>query len=175
VALPIHGKELGAREINRWCTEPTVPADPVTNCNRINIPKRSCRRIIDDFEAEKARTPRGVKTKHRISCDANAIMRHNTEHERAGRRTPSVNYNLLTGIANDHIARPIRADIAAAVVRYTNNGRRTVRKCGAQNSRDPDEKSDMPCPKMPSRLASGHVGASNYGVLRNTHLGAYSS
>jgi hypothetical protein len=55
-------------------------------------------------------------------------MRHNTKHERARGRADPVDDNVLAGIFKGDIARPIRADIAAVVICYANDGRRTVRK-----------------------------------------------
>lgn len=69
-----------------------------------------------------------MKTEHRIGSNTNSIMRHNTKHERARGRADPVDDNVLAGIFKGHIARPIRADIAAVVICYANDGRRTVRK-----------------------------------------------
>jgi hypothetical protein len=115
--LPIHGKELGAREINGPRTKTTVAADPLANWYGIKVPKGAGSRIVDDLKPEKTSTPGGVKTEHCICGDTNSIMRHDAEHKRAGRRTNSIDDNLLAGITKRHIARPISADVSAPVVR----------------------------------------------------------
>ena len=115
-ALPVHTKKLWAGQINCCEAEPAVAADPLANWHWIDVPKRACGGIINDLEAKKARTPGGVKTEHRVLRNTNSIRGHNAEHERTGRRTGAINNDLLTGITKCHIARPICADIATAII-----------------------------------------------------------
>jgi hypothetical protein len=142
--LPVHTLEFCAGQINCCEAEPAIATDPLPNLHRIDIPERSCGRIINDLIAEEARAPAGMKAKHRILRNTDPIMRHNAEHERTGRRTDAIDNDLFAGIAKGHVARPIGADIAAAIIGYANNGAGAFRKeqdenqseryceCGAQ-------------------------------------------
>jgi hypothetical protein len=71
---------------------------------------------------KKARPPGGVKTKHRVLRNADPVMRHNAEYECTSRRTDAVDNDLLASVAKGHIARPICADIAAAITCYADDG-----------------------------------------------------
>jgi hypothetical protein len=55
-------------------------------------------------------------------------MRHNAEHEGTGRRTGAIDNDLFTGVAKGHVARPISADIAAAIICYADNGEGILRQ-----------------------------------------------
>jgi len=63
-----------------------------------------------------------VKAKHRVLRYTDSIMRYDAEHERAGRRTGAINNDLFAGVTKRHIARPIGADIAAAIICYADDG-----------------------------------------------------
>jgi hypothetical protein len=67
-----------------------------------------------------------VKPEHRFCGNANAIMRHNTEHEGTCRRTGSIDDDFLVRVAQRHVARPIDTDIAAAVIRYAHDRSRSL-------------------------------------------------
>ena len=121
-ALPVNGKELRAGEVNRCRTEAAIATDPLANWDRIQVPKRSSSWFIDGCEAEKTRPPRCVKTKHCVWSHTDPIMRHNAEHERTSRRTGAIDNDLLASVAKCHIARPICADIAAAIIGYADGG-----------------------------------------------------
>jgi hypothetical protein len=87
-ALSVHTQELWAGQINCCEAEPAIATDPLSNWDRIDVPKRACRRIINDLEAEKAG---GVKTKHRVGSNTHPIMRHNTEQSvHAEEQVPSM-------------------------------------------------------------------------------------
>ena len=88
-------------------------------------------------------------------------MRHNPQHERAGRGTGSINNDLLAGVSQRHIARPIRPDIAAVVVCYTNNG---SHGCRQYAKRDYGERYCERERRDPSRRLPS-LSESEFGVL----------
>ena len=98
-----------------------MAVDPLLNWDRIEVPKGSGCWVINDLKAEEARTPGSVETKHRVRRNTDPIMRHNPEHKRAGRGTGAINDDLFAGVAKGHIARPIGADIAAAIIDYADD------------------------------------------------------
>jgi|SRR5690349_1275467 len=121
MTLPVNGEELGAKKVNRSRTKAAIAVDPLPNGEWVDVPKGSGRWIINDLKAEEARTPGRVETKNGIRRNTDAIMRHNPEHKRTGRGTRAINDDLLAGVTKGHIARPIGADIAAAIIRYAHN------------------------------------------------------
>ena len=120
-ALSVQTKEFRAGKINRFETEATVTCDPLTNWIRIEIQKCSRGGIVNNPESENTRTPRCVEAKDRIAGDANPIVRHDAKHHGTGGRSCSIDDNLLAGISQRHVARPIGANVASPVVCYAHN------------------------------------------------------
>ena len=139
-----------------------MAADPLPNWHRIDIPQCSGAGIINDLKAEEARTPGGVKTKHCVRRNTDPIMRHNAEHQRTGRRTSTINNDLLAGVTKRHKARPINADIAAPIVGYANRGGCGFREAAAQRQAERNYECNAASKHRSPRRSHGSI--SNIGV-----------
>jgi hypothetical protein len=141
-----------------------MAANPLANRSGIEVPKRTCRGIIDNLEAKETRVPRSMKTEYRIGSNTNSIMRHNTKHECARGRADPVDNNVLAGIFKGHIARPIRADIAAVVICDAHIGCRGFRQRPNQEPAERYCEREMARPSTRSPFFCEHITMSDVGV-----------
>ena len=83
---------------------------------RIEVPQRLRADRARHRLAVRARHPGGVEAEHGAPRHADAVARHDAEHQRAGRQARAVDHHPLAGIADIRILVDVGADPAADVV-----------------------------------------------------------
>ena len=87
---------------------------------------------------------RGMETEHRTAGDADAVVRHDAQHQRAGRQAGPVDHHAFAGLA--HLVEQIeeRADLSAGARRMRTSARASMRAKATRRDGEQQSADDAP-------------------------------